>query len=176
MAAVIICSDFGAQKNKVDTASTVSSYISHEVTGPDAMILVSECWVLNQLFHSPLSLTSRGSLVPLHFLPKAWCHLHIWGYWYSSPILIPVCASSSLVFCMMYIAYKLNKQGDNIEPWRTPFPILNQLIVPGLVLTVASWPAYRFYRRQVRWSGILISLRILYSLLWSWLSFLSINN
>ena len=40
------------------------------------------------------------------------------------------------------------------------FPILNQSIVPCLVLTVASWPAYRFLRRQVRWSGIHISLRI----------------
>ena len=28
-----------------------------------------ECWVLSQLFHSPLSLSSRGSLVPLHLLP-----------------------------------------------------------------------------------------------------------
>ena len=28
----------------------------------------SECWVLSPLFHSPLSLSSRGSLV-LHFLP-----------------------------------------------------------------------------------------------------------
>ena len=24
---------------------------------------------------------------------------------------------------MMYSAYKLNKQGDSIQPWRTPFPI-----------------------------------------------------
>ena len=40
------------------------------------------------------------------------------------------------------------------------FPIWNQSIVPCLVLTVASWPAYRFLRRQVRWSGISISLRI----------------
>ena len=30
-------------------------------------------------------------------------------------------------------------------------------IVPCLVLTVASWPANRFLRRQVRWSGIPIS-------------------
>ena len=29
----------------------------------------SECWVLSQLFHSPLSPSSRGSLVLLHFLP-----------------------------------------------------------------------------------------------------------
>ena len=60
----------------------------------------------------------------------------------------------------MYSAYKLNKQGDNIQPWYTPFPILNQSVVPYLVLTVASWPAYRFLRRQVRWSGIPIYLRI----------------
>ena len=35
------------------------------------------------------------------------------------------------------------------------------------VLTVASWPAYRFLRRQVRWSDIPISFRIFHSLLWS---------
>ena len=29
----------------------------------------SECWALSQLFHSPLSLSSRGSSVTLHFLP-----------------------------------------------------------------------------------------------------------
>ena len=60
----------------------------------------------------------------------------------------------------MYSAYKLHKQGDNIQPWYTPFPIWNQSIVPCLLLTVACWPAYRFLRRQARWSGILISLRI----------------
>ena len=60
----------------------------------------------------------------------------------------------------MYAAYKLNKQGDNIQPWRTPFPIWNQSVVPCPVLTVASWPAYRFLKRQVRWSGIPISFRI----------------
>ena len=66
-------------------------------------------------------------------------------------------------------AYKLNKQGDNIQPWKIPFPILNQFLVPHLVLTVASWPVYRFLRRLARWSGIPISLRIFHSLLW-WVS------
>ena len=64
-------------------------------------------------------------------------------------------------------AYKLNKQGDNIQPWHTPFPIWNQSVVPCPVLTVASWPTYRFLRRQVMWSGIPISWRIFHSLLWS---------
>ena len=54
----------------------------------------------------------------------------------------------------------LNKQGDNIQPWRTPFPVWNQSVVPCPVLTVASWPAYRFLKSQVRWSGIPISFRI----------------
>ena len=38
MAAVNICSDFGEQKKKSDTVSTVFPSISHEVMGPDAMI------------------------------------------------------------------------------------------------------------------------------------------
>ena len=63
-------------------------------------------------------------------------------------------------FCMRYSAYKLNKQNDHIQPWHTPFPIWNQSVVPCLALTVASWPAYRFLRRQIRWSGLPISWRI----------------
>ena len=51
-------------------------------------------------------------------------------------ILIPVSASSSPAFHMMYSTYKLNKQGDNIQPWCTPFPILNQSIVPCPALTL----------------------------------------
>ena len=38
--AITICSDFGAQKNKSDTVSTVSPYICHEVMGPDATYIV----------------------------------------------------------------------------------------------------------------------------------------
>jgi len=82
-------------------------------------------------------------------------------------ILIPACDSSSLAFHMMYSAYKLNKQGDNIQPYHTPLPILKQSFVPCLVLSVASWPAYSFLRRQVRWSGIPNSLIIFHCLLWS---------
>ena len=50
------------KKIKSVAVSTFPPSICHEVIGPDAMILVFfECWVLNQLFHSPLS-PSRGSL------------------------------------------------------------------------------------------------------------------
>ena len=56
----------------------------------------------------------------------------------------------------MFSVCKLNKQSDNLQPWCTPFPIWNQSVVPQTVpvLTVASWAAYRFLKRQVRWSGI----------------------
>ena len=37
--------------------------------------------------------------------------------------LIPACDSSSPAFLMMYSAYKLNEQGDNIQHWHTPFSI-----------------------------------------------------
>ena len=60
----------------------------------------------------------------------------------------------------MHSAYKLNKQGDNIQPWGTPFPIWNQSVVPCRVLTVAFWPAYIFIRRQVRWFCVPLSWRI----------------
>ena len=82
-------------------------------------------------------------------------------------ILILACDSSSPAFWMMYTSHKLNKQGDNIQLWCTPFPILNQSVVPCPVLTVASWPAYRFCKRQERQLDIPISLRIFHSLLWS---------
>ena len=78
-------------------------------------------------------------------------------------ILIPACASSSPAFLMMYSACKLNKHSNNIQPWCTSFPIWNQAVVPCPVLTVASWPAYRFLKRQVRWSGIPISFKNFHS-------------
>ena len=57
------------KKIKSLTVSIVSPSICHEVMGLDVMILVFWCWVLCQLFYSPLSLSSRGSLVLLSFLP-----------------------------------------------------------------------------------------------------------
>ena len=66
-----------------------------------------------------------------------------------------------------HLACKLIKQGNNIQLWHTPFSIWKQSVVPCPVLTVASWSGYRFLGRQVRWSGIHISLRIFHYLLWS---------
>ena len=72
------------KKIKSVTICIVSPSICPEVMRADALILVFKCWVLSQLFHSPISPSSRGFLFPLHFLPLEWYHLHIWGCWYFS--------------------------------------------------------------------------------------------
>ena len=71
-------------------------------------------------------LFSSSSLSAIRVVTSAYLRLLI----FLPAILIPACASSSPVFQMKYSAYKLNKQGDNIQSRRTPFPIWNQSIVP----------------------------------------------
>ena len=139
---------------KSDAVSTVSHLFPMKWWDQMSWSSFSECWTLGQLFHSPLStfinrLFSSSSLSATRVVSSAYLRLLI----FLLAILIPACASSSPAFLIMYSAYKLNKQGDNIRPWRTPFPIWNQSVVPCPVLTVASWPAYRFFKRQNRWSG-----------------------
>ena len=117
----------------------------------------SECWVLSQLFHSLVSSSLRGSLV-LCFLPLEWNYVHIWGCWY-----FPWQSCCSLwaiqpAFHMVYYAYKLNKQSDSIQPCRTSFPSSTSVLFHK-VLSVASWLAYRFLRRQVRWPSTPISFK-----------------
>ena len=70
------------------------------------------------------------SRLVIAFLPRSKCLLISWLQFPSAvilqpkkillifipAILIPACASSSPAFHMIYSAYKLNKQGDNIQP------------------------------------------------------------
>ena len=152
MASVTICSDFGAQKIKSVTVYIVSPSICQEVMRLDAMILVFWMSSFKSTF-SPSSYTfikrlfRSSSLPALRVVSFAILRLLI----FLPAILIPAYASSNPVFHMTYSAYKLNKQDDNIQPWRTPFPIWNQSVVPYPVLTLAPCPAYRFLRRLVRW-------------------------
>ena len=79
---------------------------------------------IKRIFSSSLSaimVVSSAYLKLLIFLPAS---------------LIPACASSSLAFHMMYSAYKLNKQDDNIQPWGTPLSILSQPIVSNLLTCI----------------------------------------
>ena len=150
MAAVTICSDFGALKNKVWYCFPS---ICHEVMGPDAMIFVfwmlsfkptfslSSFTFIKRLFHSfslsAIKMVPSGYLRLLIFLRQSWFQL----------VLLP---AQHFSWCTLHI--RKNKQGDNIQPWRTPFPICNQSVVPCPVLTVASWPAYRFIFHSLLWT------------------------
>ena len=118
---------------KQPTVSIVSPSICHEVMGLDAMILVF--WMPS--FKPAFSFSSftcikrlfRFSLLfAIKLVSSAYLRVVIF-LWQSGfqPVLHPAC---------MYSAYKLNKKGENIQPWRTPFPISNQSIVPCPVLTV----------------------------------------
>ena len=160
MAVVTILSEVVLEPKKIKsvTVSTFSPSVCHEVMGSDAMIFIS--WMLIfkpafALFSFTLikRLFSSSLLSAIRVVSSAYVRLLICLL----AILIPAYDSSSPAFHMIYSAYKLNKQGDNIQPWYTLFLIWNHSVVPCLVLTIASWPAYRFLRRQVRWSGIPIS-------------------
>ena len=176
--------------------------------------LFFECWVFSQLFHSPLWPSSRGSLVPLNFLPlggdlglipglerspgegkgyplqysglessmdciahgvaKSWTqlsnflfhfHLPIWGYWsfsWQSEFQLALHPTQHFTWYTLHMSEisrwqytALTYSFPNLEPVRCSMSGSN----------VSSWPSC--LRRQVRWSGVPISLRIFHSLLWS---------
>ena len=91
-------------------------------------LLTGQCCLLEQTETSRVF--SSSSLSAIRVVSSAYLRLLI----FLPAILIPACVSFSPEFLMMYSAYKLNKQGDNIQPWRTPFPIWNQSVVPCPVL------------------------------------------
>ena len=147
--------------------SIVSPFIYQEVMGLDDKRFVF--WTLRFKLTFSLSsfifiirLFSSSLLSAIRVVSSAYLSLLI----FLPAILIPACASPRQGFYMMYSVFKLNKQGDNIQPWCTPFPIWNQSVVPCLVLTAVYYPAYLFLRRQVRWSGIPISSKN-FQQLWS---------
>ena len=144
-----ICSDLGAPQNKICHCFPCFPNYLPWMMGLDVMVFVF--WMLS--FRPAFSLSSftfikrlfSSLLSAIRLVLSAYLRLLI----FLPAILIPACASSSLAFRMMYSVCKLNKQDDNIQLWHSPFPIWNQSVVPCPVLTVVSWPAYRFHRRRV---------------------------
>ena len=109
---------------------TFSPSVCHELMGPDAIIFVF--WMLN--FKPAFSLWSltfikrffSSSLISATgVISSAYLRLLI----FLLEVLIPSCKSSSPAFHMVYSAYKLNKQGDSVQPWCTHFPVLTQFHV-----------------------------------------------
>ena len=105
-------------KKKSVTVYTFPPSICHELMGPGAMIFVF--WKLSykpvcslSSFTFIKSLFSSSLLSAIRVVSSACLRLFI----FLLAILIPACDSSSPAFCMMHsAAYKLNKQGDNIQP------------------------------------------------------------
>ena len=139
MAAVTTYSDFGAQENKVcHCFHCFPIYLSlndgTECHDLRFLYVEFEGSFFALLFHFHQRFFSSSSLSAIRVVSSASLRFLI----FLLAILIPACASSSPTLCMMYSAYELNKQGDNIQPWRIPFPIWSQSVVPCPVLTVAS--------------------------------------
>ena len=127
------------KKIKSLTVYIVSLTICHEVMRPDSMIFSP--WMLHfkPAFSLPSftfikRLFSSSSLSAIRVVSSVYLRLLI----FLLAILIPAYTLSSPAFLMMYSAYKLNKQGDNIQPWHTPFPVWNHSTLPRPDLTVAS--------------------------------------
>ena len=161
-------SDFGAQEKKMYHCFHFSPF-TMKCWDQMPWSSFSECWVLSQLFHSSLSFLSRDSSSSLLSATRVVSSAYLRLLIFLPAILIPACASfpPTILHDGLFSAYKLNTQGNNIQPWCTPFPVLNQSVVPCPVLTIASCAAYRFLRRRVRWCGIPISWRIFFRLLWA---------
>ena len=117
----------------------VSPSICHEVMGSNAMIFIF--WMLN--FKPTFSLFFHFHQEALYFF-FAFCHKVGVICIYMLIDISPGNLEYSLCFIHFACCALLNKQGDNIQPWSTSFPIWNQSVVPCLALTVASWPAFRF--------------------------------
>ena len=122
------------KKKKSVTTSTFFPFICHEMIGSDAMIFIFLMLSFTPAFSlSSFTLIKRpfssSSLYAIRVVSSAYLRLLIllWS------VFIPVYDSSSLECLIMYTAYRLNKQGDNIQPCYTPFPILNQSSVANVV-------------------------------------------
>ena len=122
MAAVTICSDFGAQENKVSHC-----FLCFPIHLPwnegnrcyDLSFLNVEFQAsfFTYLFHFHQEALQFLCAICHRVVSSAYLKLLI----FLVAILIPACDSFSPTLLMMYSAYKLNKQGDNIQPWRTLF-------------------------------------------------------
>ena len=112
-------------KIKSLTVYILSPSISHEVMGPDAVILFF--WMLSfkptfslSSFTFTKSLLSSSSLSAIRLVSSAYLRLLI----FLPAILIPACVYPAQHFTWCSLHYKLNRQGDSIQPWCTLFPNL----------------------------------------------------
>ena len=124
----------------------------------------------NYLIHSHLSPSSRGSLVPFHFLPLEWYHLHIWGCWYFSQqswfqlVIHP----ASILHDVVVAKWCPTLCDPTMDCSMAGFPVLHQLpeiaqtpvhwvsdaIQPSHPLPSPSPPAFNHFQHQGLFQGV----------------------
>ena len=140
MAAVTVCSDFGAQEEEICHYFYLFPLYLPCSMGPDAIILV----FFFQLSLKPALSLSSFTLIKRLFISSSLSAIGMVSSPYLRllmfllPIVIPACKSSSPAFLLMCPVCWLNKQGDGRQPCHTPFSIFNPSVAPYRVLTVAS--------------------------------------
>ena len=162
MVAVTIHSDFGAQENKICHCFHFFPFYLpwSDGTGCHDLGFLNVAFQAS-FFTLSFTLIKRLFSSPLLSAIRVVSSAYLWLLIFLTAILILACGSSGLAFHMMCSAYRVAMYNlvvlfPNFEP-----------VCCSMSGSVASWPAYRFLRRQVRCSGIPISWRIVRSLLWS---------
>ena len=123
MKAVTVCSDFGAQENKICHCFYFFPFYLPWSDGTRCHGLsFFECWVLSQLFHSSFNfikrLFSSSLLSAIKVVSSSYLRLLI----FLPAILIPAWTSSCLAFHIIYSEYKLDKKGWQYTTLSYPFP------------------------------------------------------
>ena len=125
MAAVTICSDFGAQKDKSDTVSIVSPSISHEVMGLDIL----ECEVKWALESITMNKASGGDGIPvesfqilkddavkvLHSICQQIWKTQQWPQDWKSSVFIPVPKKGNAKECSNYRTIVLISHASKVK-------------------------------------------------------------
>ena len=163
MAAVTICSDFGAPRTKV--SHCFHCFLIYLPWSDGAGCHDLSFWMLS---FKPAFLLSSFMLIKRFFSSSSFSAFRVISSAYLRllisllAILILPCDSSTPAFCMMYSAYNFNKQGTIYS--------LDVLLSKHGLMSGSNYcllTCIQILRRQARWSGIPISWRISYSLLWS---------
>ena len=139
MAAVTICSDFGAQKNSLTLFPLFPHLFPMKWWDRMPWSSFSECWALSQLFHSPLSLSSRGfqflftfchkggviciseviDISPSNLDSSLYIHTHIHTYIWASYIYIYIWWNTTEPYkrIKVYHLYNMDGLGGHHAKW-----------------------------------------------------------
>ena len=150
MAAVTICSDFGAQEEEICHDFHLFPLYLPCSNG-------ARCHDLSLIFSLKLAFSfSSSTLIKRLFRSSSLSAIRVLSSSYPRllmllpPIRFQLVNSSSPASLTMGSVCRLNKQGHSRRPCGAPFSALNRRAFPHRVLTVASWPPH---------TGLLVSLR-----------------